>query len=208
LRIDCRSRQVTPISWPAVPLRLLIAHSGVQRSLADGGLAERRRECREASEAARAAGVGPDDATALRDLGEEHLPDLSRALAPLAFRRARHVIRENLRVDATCEALSHGDLAAIGALLQEGMRSLRDDFDVSTPELDLLCGLADAAPGVYGSRLTGAGFGGCTLHLVEPAAAEAAAREIATGFEAEFGRQPPVLAVSPADGAQIVSAIG
>jgi galactokinase len=84
------------------------------------------------------------------------------------------------------------------------MRSLRDDFEVSTPELDALCDLADSLPGVYGSRLTGAGFGGCTLHLVAPDAAEAVARAIEAGFEARFGRRPSVLAVEPAAGAQVV----
>jgi galactokinase len=204
LRIDCRSLEVTAIPWPAARLRLLIAHSGVRRALAAGGYAERRRQCGEALEAARRAFVAPPGATALRDLGREHLDDLERALPPLLFRRARHVICENARVDATCAALALGDLDAVGAQLCDGMRSLRDDFEVSTPELDGLCELADAAPGVYGSRLTGAGFGGCTIHLVEPAAAEAAAAAIAGGFERRFGRRPRVLTANLAEGASLL----
>ncbi len=81
------------------------------------------------------------------------------------------------------------------------MQSLRRDFEVSTPELDALCRIGDAEPGVYGSRLTGAGFGGCTLHLVAPEAAEAAARAMADGFEREFGRRPRLWQVAAAEGA-------
>jgi galactokinase len=81
------------------------------------------------------------------------------------------------------------------------MASLRDDFEVSVPELDALCALGDATPGVLGSRLTGAGFGGCTVHLVERARAGEAARAIAEGFAARFGRRPPVFEIRPADGA-------
>lgn len=204
LRIDCRSREVAYVPWPGSALRLLIAHSGVRRSLADGGLAARRRECNQALTIARAAGVAPDRATALRDFGEEHLADLSLALDPVSFRRARHVIRENARVDAMGAALAVSDLAAVGGLLREGMRSLREDFEVSTPELDALCDFADSLPGVYGSRLTGAGFGGCTLHVVAPAAAEAVAQSIAEEFDARLGKRPPVLSVRPSDGAHVV----
>ena len=89
----------------------------------------------------------------------------------------RHVLRENERVRATASALGRGPISpAAGALLRAGMVSLRDDFEVSIPELDALCEIADALPGVYGSRLTGAGFGGCTLHLVDAEVAEAVTR--------------------------------
>jgi galactokinase len=207
LRIDCRSLEVVGVSWPASRLQLLIAHSGVRRALAAGGYGERRSECLEALEAARRAGVAPPGAAALRDLGPEFLGSLERALPPRLFRRTRHVIRENERVDATCAALAAGDLEAAGAALRDGMRSLREDFEVSTPELDALCELADAAPGVYGSRLTGAGFGGCTIHLVDPAALREVSEIVASGFERRFGRRPPLLAAAPADGASILGEI-
>jgi galactokinase len=97
--------------------------------------------------------------------------------------------------------LASGDLELAGAQLCEGMRSLRDDFQVSTPELDALCALGDAHPGVYGSRLSGAGFGGCTLHLVARDALSAALLAIADGFEQRFGRRPPFWKVAPAEGA-------
>ena len=115
------------------------------------------------------------------------------------------MIRENARVDATVRALRAGDDAEVGELLKRGMASLRDDFEVSIPELDALCALGDATPGVFGSRLTGAGFGGCTLHLVAADAADAAARAIADGFARRFGRLPPFHAVRAGPGASVIS---
>jgi galactokinase len=200
LRIDCRSLALEPVSLPA-SLRLLIADSGVRRRLAGGAYGDRRAECAEALRLAREAGVAASGARALRDLGVADLPALERALPPLLARRARHVVRENARVDATASALRAGDLAAAGALLREGMRSLRDDFEVSIPELDALCEIADALPGVYGSRLTGAGFGGCTLHLVDADAAQSAGAALADAFSRRFGRRPPTYRVRAADGA-------
>jgi galactokinase len=202
LRIDCRDRSVSAV--PLGPVALLVAHSGVARALASAGYRERVAECAAALAAARAAGIAKPDARALRDLGPADLPALAAALEPRLLRRARHVIRENARVDAFRAAVSAGDLAAAGALLREGMASLRVDYEVSTPELDRLCALGDASPGCYGSRLTGAGFGGCTLHLVAPEAAEAVARAIRAGFERSFGREPPVWCVRPADGASVL----
>jgi galactokinase len=204
LRIDCRSGECLPVPLPEGRVCLLVFHSGTRRRLAAGAYAARRDECFRALRAARDAGIAPVSATALRDLDPAALPARERALAPELFRRARHVIRENARVDASCQALRRGDLEGAGALLREGMRSLRDDFEVSTPELDLLCELGDAAPGVFGSRLTGAGFGGCTLHAVAPEAAGAAALAIATGFERRTGRRPEWLRVAPGGGAAAV----
>jgi galactokinase len=200
LRIDCRSLEVAPVALPG-RLRLLVADSGVRRQLAAGAYGDRRAECAEALRRAREEGVAAPEARALRDLGSADLPALVRALpAPLA-RRARHVVLENERVRATAAALARGDLAGAGAELRRGMQSLRDDFEVSTPELDALCESADALPGVHGSRLSGAGFGGCTLHLVEAEAAGEVASELAARFAARFGRRPPIHAVRAADGA-------
>jgi galactokinase len=200
LRIDCRSLRFRTVPLPPDRVRILIAQSGVTRALGDGRYAGRRAECERARDAARRIGLVPPQGT-LRDLPAERLPELEPAVDAVAFRRARHVVTENQRVDATCEALAAGDRVRAGAQLRDGMRSLREDFEVSTPELDLLCEIADAQPGVYGSRLTGAGFGGCTLHLVAPGAAEAASREVAAGFERRFRRLPPIWPVRPAAGA-------
>ena len=204
LRIDCRSGAVRFVPVPAGRAGLLVAHSGVARRLADAGYGDRRGECATALAAARRAGVAPPDARALRDLAEEDLPALSRVLDAPLLRRVRHVLSENRRVDAAVAALAGGDMAAVGALLREGQRSLRDDFEVSLPELDALCAIADRHPAVYGSRLTGAGFGGCTLHLCDPDAAEEVAEALATGFSDRFGRRPEIQRVRPAPGAGAV----
>ena len=169
IRIDCRSQQVEPVPVPE-ELCMLVASSGVRRSLVQAGYRERVAECRSAIALAVEHGIAPSDATALRDLGAASLPQLESVLPPTLYRRARHVITENGRVDAACAALRIGDLSAVGAILKEGMRSLRGDFEVSTPQLDRLCEVADADPDVFGSRLTGAGFGGCTIHLLRPSA--------------------------------------
>ncbi len=150
------------------------------------------------------SGVGPSRARSLRDFGPDDLPQLERVLAPILLRRVRHVISENARVDAFCEALQAGKLEVLGALLAEGQRSLRDDYEVSTPELDALCDFADSLPGVLGSRLTGAGFGGCTLHLVAPADSASVSQALAEYFEERFGRALPVREVAPAAGASVV----
>jgi galactokinase len=207
LRIDCRTLETQTVPIAGGGAALLVVHSGVHRRLAAGGYAERVAECRAALEQGRAAGIAPH-ARALRDLTPADLPALERALEPIPFRRARHVITENARVDRFAAALRGGDLAAAGALLREAMASLRDDFAVSTPELDALCAAGDATPGCYGSRLTGAGWGGCTLHLVRPDAAERVAEAIAAAFERGFGRRPEAWRVRPSDGARLVPARG
>lgn len=203
LRIDCRTQEVSDVPLPGQAVRILVAHSGVRRELAAAASAFKQRvaECRAALEAARATGVAPPGTTMLRDLEVADLPALEVALEPVLLRRARHVLTENARVDACCAALEMGDVCAAGQVLIEGQRSLRDDFEASTPELDALCAIADEHDGVFGSRLTGAGFGGCTLHLVDPAATDDVRAGLERGFERRFGRRPPLLEVVSADGA-------
>jgi len=195
LAIDCRSRAVRAIAMPPGEVGLLVSDSGIRHALADAGSGYRTRvaECREACE------VGGVES--LRDWAPEDLPRLASRLEPALYRRVRHVVMENQRVLDFCVALESGDLPAAGELLREGHGSLRDDYEVSVPELDVLCELADAQPGVYGSRLTGAGFGGCALHLVDPKRAEDAADALADGFEQRYGRRPAVISIATADGA-------
>jgi galactokinase len=203
LRIDCRSQEVRAIPMEQAGLALLLTHSGVERALVGGAYDERVAQCRAASEAAARRGIGGANVRTLRDLTETDLPALEAALEPLVYRRARHVITENARVDSFCQAFERGDRAALGRLMEAGQRSLRDDFEVSIVELDALCEIAADVPGVVGSRLTGAGFGGCCLHLVEVERCEPAAERIAAGFEARFGRSPRPLVARAADGARV-----
>ena len=212
IRIDCRTREVCAVALPSDRVRILIAHSGVRRRLAPkqsvdaspdfgGGYLDRVSECSEAVAAARQAGIVGAGARALRDLAPGDLPGLERSLEPRLFRRARHVILENRRVELFCEALRRSDFEAAGELLREGQRSLRDDYEVSTPELDHLCRVADRLPGVYGSRLTGAGFGGCSLHLISPDAGGEVSEALAHAFEQRFGARPAIIETGAAEGA-------
>jgi len=203
LRIDCRDFSTSLVPVPGARVRLLVADSGVRRRLAAGGYARRREECEAALAQARALGLAAPDAATWRDVPPERLPALVERLDPVYARRARHVLTENARVDAVAAALAAGDLARAGAQLRAGHASLRDDYEVSVPELDALCALGDAAPGCYGSRLTGAGFGGCTVHLVEPARLDAVTAVLREGFARRFGREPALLAARVADGASL-----
>ncbi len=204
LRIDCTSLAVTPVPLPA-SAALVIVDSGVRHRLVGSDYNQRRSECEAALTAAKSAGIAPADAATLRALGVADLPALARALDPLPLRRARHVLTENARVDEVCAALGRGDLVRAGAALRAGMESLRDDFEVCVPETEALCEIGDAVPGVFGSRMTGAGFGGCTVHLVADTAADPAQKAIEAGFVRRYGRTPRSWRVRAAGGAGAVS---
>jgi len=157
LLIDTRSLEVESLAFPPPGVRALVIDTGTSRALADGAYAERRAAC---EEAARALGV-----RALRDVTFEELERARRRLDDVAYRRARHVVTENERVLTAAEALRAGDAAALGTSIAGSHRSLRDDFQASTPELDLAVEVAMTA-GAIGARVTGAGFGGCAIALV------------------------------------------
>jgi galactokinase len=176
--IDCRSLDRRPVAVPD-GLALLIVDGGERRELASGAYDRRRAEC---AEAARLLGV-----TSLRDatvaqLGRAALPE------PLAS-RARHVVSENARTLAAVEALEADDRSALGELFAASHQSLARDFAVTTPALDALVEVALATPGVVASRMTGAGFGGCTVGLVERDEAESARTRILAEYAALTGRQ-------------------
>lgn len=202
LRLDCARETVRHVPLPGERVRVLVADSGVPRTVAGSAYAQRVAECRAARTTA--ADVLGRPVASLGELASEDLPRLEAGLSSDAVRRVRHVVTENARVDAMCAALAAGDFAAAGALLQAGQSSLRDDYEVSTPELDALCEIGDATGGVWGSRLTGAGFGGCTLHLVDTERAAAAAESLADAFAGRFGRRPPVWTVAAVGGASVL----
>src|SRR4029079_12793451 len=115
--------------------------------------------------------------------------------------RATHVVTENARVEATVDALAANDLPAIGRLFAESHASLRDLFEVSSPELDAMVEITSAVPGVVAARMTGAGFGGCTVNLVRPNAIDALRAAVGLAYQARTGLMPKVLPVRAADGA-------
>jgi len=182
LLIDCRSLDVRPIALPP-RLAVLILHSGMSRALIDSEYAERREACE-----SMAALLG---VSALRDATPEQVVDEP---------RARHVVSENARVLEAADALASGDVAALGPLLNASHQSLRDDFEVSTPELDALSqALRDA--GAIGARLTGAGFGGCVVGLAGRDEAERIVETAAGHYWAETGHQPRAFVFRAVDGA-------
>ena len=205
LRIDCRTGAAEAIALPPGRLEIVLIHSEVERALASGIYRQRVDECAAALEAARAAfiGGGARPLAALRDLTRADLPALERALDEIPFRRARHVITENDRVDCFVDALRRGAgaLDELGPIMAAGQASLRDDYEVSLPELDALCAWGDAHPDVFGARLTGAGFGGCALNLVRAGAAEAVKADLVARFEARFGKTPRSFVVRAGPGA-------
>jgi galactokinase len=182
LLVDCRSLEITPVPLPP-ELGVLVVHSGISRSLETGAYAERREACERL-----ASRLG---LRALRDATEAQVAD-----EPLG----RHVVRENARVLAAVRALEDGDLERLGRLLDESQASLRDDFGVSTPELDVLVAeLVEA--GALGARLTGAGFGGCVVAVCEAEAVDAISPVATARYAERTGRAPTAFRCRAVDGA-------
>ena len=194
LLIDCRSYAVEPVAVPPA-VRILVLDSAAPRALAGSAYNERRAQCESAVAKLRAARPDLPDLRALRDVTPELLAAEGRRLDGVELRRARHVVSENERVLAGVAALRRGDAAAFGRLMVASHESLRDDYEVSGPELDALTAIALDTPGVLGARLTGAGFGGCCVALAASEQAAAAAESIAARYRAASGR-PGVAYVS------------
>ena len=182
LLIDCRSLEITPVPLPP-DVGVLVVHSGVARALADTAYAERRAACE-----AVAARLG---LRSLRDARPEQVADEP---------RARHVVSENARVLAAADALRDGAVDRLGPLLMESHASLRDDYEVSTPELDALVAALDDA-GALGARLTGAGFGGCVVALAPSSELERIADAASGPYRSETGLAPTAFACRAVGGA-------
>jgi len=192
--LDCRSleAQVIDLGFAAAGLELLIIDTGVSHSHSTGGYASRRASC---EEGARVMGV-----PALRDLTVDDLPRAQELLDDETFRRVRHVVTEDQRVLDTVRTLREEGPAAIGELMDASHRSMRDDFEISVPELDLAVETA-LANGAIGARMTGGGFGGAAIALI-PSDAVSRLQVAIDGAFAEHGfGQPVTFTVSAADGA-------
>jgi len=179
LFIDTRAQAFERIPWPAAA-ELVVIDSGVSHQHAGGEYADRRRE---SFAAAAALGVSH-----LRDAGIDALPAIAR-LPDVQARRARHIVTENQRVLDAVAALRAGDLPAVGALFAASHASMRDDYEITVAEVDVAVEAAMAA-GAYGARMTGGGFGGCVLALVDAPAVEPVANAVANAF-AGAGFAPP-----------------
>jgi galactokinase len=197
LVIDTRDLGSRAVPLPS-DVRLVICNSMVKHSHAGGEYNERRAEVDEGSRALRAANP---DIHELRDATVEDLEKARDSMSENAFLRCRHIITENVRVEEAATALAAGDMKRMGELMAEAHASYRDDFAASCPEVDLLVELAAAEPGVIGARLTGGGFGGCTVNLVEAAHAEAFRRDIHAAYLERAGIDAEIYLCQAAAGA-------
>ena len=190
LVLDCRTLEATPAPLPAGAAFLLIdsrsPHAHVQ-----GEYQARRRDCEEAA--------GRLGVATLRDVAEADLAGAVSGLPPRLAKRRRHVVSENARVRAAAAALAAGDLAGLGRLINRSHASLAHDMEVSTPSLDRLAAIARKTPGVFGARMTGGGFGGCVIALVDLGGPLTPWRALSRSMaRSGGGRTPSFAARSPA----------
>jgi galactokinase len=197
LLIDCRSLAYRTIPLPA-GVKLVVCDTGVRRGLASSEYNARRGQCEEGVALLRQA---LPDITALRDVTPAQLEAHKDLLPAEVYRRCRHVVTEDARVLEAIAAMEAGDLPRVGELLDASHASLRDDYQVSCAELDLMVALARRQPGVYGARMTGAGFGGCAVSLVAEECAEAFAKTVGPAYEAETGLEWQIYLCEASDGA-------
>jgi galactokinase len=193
--IDCRGPRFDTVPLPA-GAHFWIFNTHTKHALVDGYYAARHRECMAAAKALGVNLLAETDAAALEAAKARLEPD--------AYRRAKHVLDEIARVEATRTALAHDDLAAVGRLLTASHRSSQTLFENSTPELDFLVDALERAPHVFGARLTGGGFGGAVMALTDAAFGETEANAVAAAYAQHFGAMPDILHTQTGDGARLL----
>jgi galactokinase len=192
LLIDCRSLGAQAVPLPA-GTAVVILDTATRRGLVESAYNERRAQC---EAAARYFGV-----RALRDVSVEQFAAQAAGLDDVTLRRARHVITENARTLAAADAMRRGDAAGLGRLMDASHTSLRDDFEVTNDALNVMVACAQQAPGCYGARMTGAGFGGCAVALVDAERATVFAEAVADRYQTQTAIAPAVYVCTAADGA-------
>ena len=205
LRIDCRSleTEAVPLNLEAHSLRIVVANTGVRRALTASAYNQRRDECNRAVDLLFVLLRGRRPRS-LRDITIRDLTINGRFLPPDLLRRAHHVVSENARVLSTVEALRRGDLAEVGHLFRASHESLAHDYEVSSPELDLMVELADSLEGVVAARMTGAGFGGCTVNLVSADALDDFHRDVIEAYRGRSGLPAEMYVCQAVDGLRVV----
>ncbi|MFB3921172.1 MAG: galactokinase [Terriglobia bacterium] len=197
LFLDCRD-----LSYRHVPLRgdvkVVVCNTGIKRALAQSEYEVRLRQCNQAVAQLKSVGLAIKN---LRDVEPEDLETAGDALSEILLRRARHVVTENARVLEAVKVLEEGDLERFGELMNASHESLRDDYEVSSKELDVLVELAWKQPGTLGARMTGAGFGGCTVNLVRADAAPAFVEAVSRGYQETLGLKSEIYVCQASDGA-------
>jgi galactokinase len=196
--LDCRdlSRQFIPLD--PNDLRVVIVNSMVKHELAGGEYAQRRKQCEEGVAFFRKKNP---EVKALRDVNLKQVEDAKGQLSDVVFRRCRHVVSENARTVEAAKMLGREDYEVAGQLMVESHNSLRDDYEVSIPELDFLASESMKVKGVYGARMTGGGFGGCIVALAQPRAIDALRDHLTQTYRDRFGKEPTMFVTTPTAGA-------
>ena len=199
--IDCRSTEIELVPFTDPSLTILVSNTKVSHELSDGGYAARRKSTED--------GLAAIGKSSWRDVSPGDLESSVSAMSEVTFRRSRHVVGEIARTMGAVDALKQGRFSTLGKLMYESHNSLRDDFEVSCPELDHLVAKAaeiGSQGGVIGARMTGGGFGGSTVTLCETAKAEWIAAALVKSYEEAFGFPPEIFATRPAEGARMIPA--
>ena len=194
--LDCRSHELRYVTLDSEAVSVLVIHSGVKHRLADGEYARRRSECESAA--------GYLGVSLLRDVSLPRFFELEETLPILERRRARHVITEHIRTMDFVNALESGDWMGAGEKMYGSHASLSADYEVSCRELDLLVEISRGIAGVFGCRMTGGGFGGCVVALIDSARAEEVQAEFRESYQKATGIDPVLFVTMAADGAAIV----
>lgn len=200
--LDCRSLTAKYLPVPN-DVRLVVCNTGVKHQHAGGEYNTRRAQC---EEGVQRISVAFPTINSLRDVTSDELEECKSILPEVVYRRCRHVISENERVETAAKALLANDLTALRPLMAASHSSLRNDYEVSCEELDLMVEIANSKPGVFGSRMTGGGFGGCTINVVEAAAANDFKATVAKEYEARTGIHPDIYVLNITDGVKPLSA--
>jgi galactokinase len=199
--LDCRdqSKQFIPID--ARDVRVVVVNSLVKHELTGGEYAQRRKQCEEG--VAYFKTLKPS-VRALRDVTPAEVNAAEGKLPDVVYRRCRHVVTENVRTARASSELHHRNYEEFGRLMVQSHQSLRDDYEVSTPELDYLVEESVKVKGVYGARMTGGGFGGCIIALAQPRAVEPLTAALKKAYPERFKKDPVIFATAAMAGAGVV----
>lgn len=200
LLIDCRSLDAQPVSILNSEVKLIIANTNVKHSLVDSVYNQRRQQCEDVVQLL--SELTGKTKIALRDVTVEEFERYSQQIPQDLRQRAEHVVFENQRVIDGLKVLNQGDLVTFGNLMDQSHQSLRDLYQVSCSELDLMVELAKQVDGVYGSRMTGGGFGGCTVTLIQADRVDEFIAYVGQKYEAETGIMPDFYVCNAVDGAE------
>jgi galactokinase len=197
--LDCRSLDFQLLRLPP-KVHLVICNTMVRHELGSSEYNIRRSQCEEGVHQLSKALPG---IRALRDVSLADLEEHRELLSAIVYKRCRHVVTENARTHWAAAALESGEIATLRQLMTDSHRSLRDDYEVSCRELDIMVGLAMQQRGVLGARMTGGGFGGCTINLVQAAESDRFCDRVAEGYQAAIGRRPDIYVCEASNGAGI-----